>query len=510
MVIHSSTVAAADLPRGARTRSGPAPRNVSLAWAVGVIALLTLAGCAHQGPVVSDPDFDPEIPGPGSWPMFHAGSLNQGALFVATDFALEPKWSRDVGPVLYSSPVIGGTGRLYLGDVNGRLYAINSLGSPSWTLDFNSAMGSPPAIINSSPAVSDNGAVYVVTTEVLDDEAYRSTLHLVGSDGDVIRSTVLPDGGFTTSSPKIWRHDDQDLVFLYVRHGFDTSSLMVFDKFAQPVAQEDMACRTPVTGTSSVWETIGDILEIFHDAFFDGELGIQFDPSGVGASLHEAFGWLDATVAVVDQPGLSAAGRPLIVLVDKACFFKMFRWEGADLTEVWSERHDFLLQSSPTVLAAVGTIVLGDEDGHLRGYDLLDGQESWDVDLELGPIMGTPASLGGSIAYVAADQGVAMVDTGDGSVLRTRRLGGATVASPALSGNRVYVSTTAGLVSLSLDFRDFVHVSDGRGGLATPAIGKDGTVYVVAADGESRLVRAYGGLPFSLPPADDSPDVLGP
>jgi outer membrane protein assembly factor BamB len=470
-----------------------------------------LAGCADlqqtldRDEVVADPDFDPQIPGPGSWPAFHADGGNHGSHFVATEFALEPKWSVDVGPVLYSSPVIGGNGRIYLGDLNGRLYAIDSLGNVDWSLDFSNAMASPPAMINSSPAVSDNGAIYVVSTEVLDDEEYRSTLHLVGPTGTVIRSTPMPDGGYTTASPKIWRHEGEDVIFLYARLGFDTSSLVVFNKFGEVIAQQPMACQTPVTGSSGVWDVIGEVLELFHDAFGgDGGFGIGFDTGGEIGPLSDAFGWLEPSVAIVDEPGLAEDGRPLIVLVDRACFLKLFRWDEPALTELWSNRHDFLFQSSPTVFEAAGTIILGAEDGHVRGYDLLSGEEKWDTDLDLGSIMGTPATLGGSIAYVIADRGLAILDAGDGTRLNALSSSGRSVASPALSGSHVVVSTENELATYSVNLQDHVHILQGRGGLASPAIGADGTIYAVTAgDNQSRVLRAYGGLQPILPEAPE-------
>lgn len=484
-------------------------------WAL-VLALLAITGCdlfqrplAPTGEVV-DPDINPPLPGPGNWPAFHGDNANHGASFVATGFALEPKWSVGVGPVLYSSPVIGGNGRIVLGDMNGRLHAINRFGTVAWRLDFTPVMGAPPAMINASPAVSENGAIYVVTTEAVGDEVYRSTLHLVTADGRILRSTTLPDGGYTTAAPKLWRFDGEDHVFLYVRRGFDKSALMVFDKFAQLVAREDMDCVTPVEGSSSIWDALGEFFDLVHDAFFDGDLGIDFDTSVVIPPLSERFGWLDPTVAIVDEPGLVERGHAHVVVVDKACFIKAFEWQKPTLTELWSERHDFRFQSSPTVVEAARTIILAGKDGRVRGHDLVTGEEKWQTDLKSGPIMSTPATLGGSIVYVVTEELLATLDAADGSVLRRRAGNGRTVASPVLSGSHLFVSTIDGLATYSFDFLDQTSVHQGRGGLATPALGSDGTLYAVTATaGEERFLRAYGGLDFTLPDAPDRPGVLG-
>lgn len=482
-----------------------------------ILLALPLAGCGVFDSIgdrpdeVLDPDVGGPLPRPGSWPVFHGENANHGALFVATDFALEPKWSVDVGPVLYSSPVVGGNGSVYVGDLNGRLHAISRFGSKRWMLDFTPAMGSPPAMINSSPAVSDNGAIYVVSTEVVAEETFRSTLHVVGSNGALIRSTPLPEEGYTTSSPKIWRFDGEDHIFLYVREGFDSAALLVFDALGQVVAREAMFCNTPVTGSSPIWDALGTFFELMHDAFFDGDLGIEFDTSGTSTPLSERFGWLDPTVAIVDEPGLIEEGRPLIVVVDKACFVKAFEWAEPRLVERWSDRHEFLFQSSPAVAEAGRVIVTGDREGHVRGRDLITGDELWEQDLDDGPIMSTAATFGGSIAYVLTEEHIAGLDTADGTLLLRQPTTGRSAASPVLTGSKLYVSSRADLASYSLDLRDHVHIHQGRGGLATPAVGADGTIYAVTEGTEETWhLRAYGGLDFTLPEAPDRPGEIAP
>lgn len=434
----------------------------------------------------------PDFPGPGSWPQFHGNGPNHGSLFVASEFALEPKWTVDVGQVIFSSLVVGGNGTIYIGDEDGELLAIHPAGFIEWRANLTEP-------INSSPAISPTGLIYVVTTRVEEENSFRSTLHLLTPQGTLIRSTPLPDNGFTTSSPKIWRSGDKEFIFLYARRGFDTSSLLIFNRSAILVHQEKMGCLFPVTGSSSIWDWFGDVLSVLWDALYEGGPGISFDPSGPEFHMYEDFGWLDPTLAIIDNPALTAPDQPLVILVDKACFMKAYLWNPPGLTELWSQRHTandaerLLFQSSPAVIKDSHRMVIGAIDGTVRGYDVLTGAELWETEFPQA-VMGTPASLGG-LVYVASESHLRALDSADGSIVYSLPLPGKTIASPLLSGSRVYISEDREFLSLSFDLKTRVHLGIGNnGGLASPAIGSDGTIYTISLMADTAFLKAYGGL----------------
>ena len=78
----------------------------------------------------------------------------------------------------------------------------------------------------------------------------------------------------------------------------------------------------------------------------------------------------------------------------------------------------------------------------------------------------------------------------NGQLISKLDLGGSTVASPAVAADKVYVSTDVGLYSFTWDLNSFTRDGTARGGFSSPAIGKDGTVYMVTSDGQ---LRAYQG-----------------
>jgi PQQ-like domain len=122
-----------------------------------------------------------------------------GFLFVGTGYAIRPAWSLSVGPVYYSSPVIGPDGAIHVGNLDGDLIAVRPDGTEKWRV-------TTPFRIFGSPAVANDGTVYAVVNGFLPDEPrkFRSHLITISADGTPLKLMPLPDQGFTTASPKVW------------------------------------------------------------------------------------------------------------------------------------------------------------------------------------------------------------------------------------------------------------------------------------------------------------------
>lgn len=197
---------------------------------------------------------------------------------------------------------------------------------------------------------------------------------------------------------------------------------------------------------------------------------------------------------------MTARGEPVVVIVDQFCAdLHAFRFAPTSLTEIWSKElnddKSLLLHSSPAVLDNGNMITVGRIDGKAVGYDLDTGNELWEYDAK-EPIMATPASPGG-LVYAVSLNHVQAIDPVNGDANFVSGLGAEpvseAVASPALSADIVYVSTSQEFRSYSLDFNIVGHDVDGRGGLSSPAIGNDGTVYTISTNGETAFLHAYPG-----------------
>jgi outer membrane protein assembly factor BamB len=99
------------------------------------------------------------------WPLFqkdvgHTGlSSYNGPDFTASS-SITPKWISDLGAPIYASPVIGLDDTIYVGDIMGKLYALNPItGEPKWVYDtFNHEL--QRGGIYFSAAIASDGTIY--------------------------------------------------------------------------------------------------------------------------------------------------------------------------------------------------------------------------------------------------------------------------------------------------------------------------------------------------------------
>lgn len=379
----------------------------------------------------------------------------------------------EVGPVAYSSPVIAEDGTIYVGNTDGELVAVNPDGTIRWKRFF-------PGAIISSPAVGDDGNIYVISTQKIDEKRFDSTLRSLEPDGDLRWSFVFPGNQFVTSSPKTLGSAQDLYVFVYL-----PGELFILDDAGEVVHQESMVNygQHTICGSGvNFGDIIDSLLDFFSKAFDCWSFSLppcKFDPRGVGpAPLYESFGWLDPTVAVVAPRD---TGQPIVVVIGPFAIVA-FRWSPPALSHLWSEEYgvdcsddDYKDLSSPAVFAN-GLLVVGRRDRHVLAYDVQTGARMWDYDAKEA-VTATPASFGRQV-YVVVNSRLDVLDS-DGDLLHQYTMAGQSVASPALSADLAYVNATDGLYTFTFDLESFFRNGQVKGGLSSPAIAKDGTVYVV-------------------------------
>jgi outer membrane protein assembly factor BamB len=243
------------------------------------------------------------------------------------------------------------------------------------------------------------------------------------------------------------------------------------------------SCRYETVGSGP---SIDDVFNSYKDVWdLVGDFPVAFDESGIG--LPDRF--IDPTVAV-------ATGRekPLIAIADNLCSIGTFTWEGSELSVLWSEKHNFHKHSSAVVLAN-GLMVFGRQDGKVLAYDVETGVKMWEYDAGQ-PVFATPAAPPGQFIFVVSKNHIQVIKAADGTLIldnnlpRKLDLWGETHSSPAVTANRVYVATSE-MLTVTYDLKTRGHDTNFRGnGLTSAAVGRDGAVYVVAADG---TIRKYSG-----------------
>jgi len=425
-----------------------------------------------------------------TWGHFHGDLSNQGFQSIDSGFALSSSWISNSYKITSASPVIGKDLQdrevVYIGTSDGMLVAVRTEdGSEKWRRSFG-PVGSETRIV-SSASVSDEGNIYVITSRKVGEGRAVSTLHKVDQFGYPKWSYTFPDNGFTSGSPKVATVRNDTLIFVYV--SVDVSSVIqgellalrddgyevhLLDRKALGTCHFDIPGRT--TSLVDFFENTWHLVSTFP---------VEFDEDNVAPSDY----FLDPTVAVI-------AGRekPLIAIADNLCSLGVFEWDGVELSVLWHQEHDFDKHSSAMV-SSNGLMVFGRQDGKVPAYDLETGVKMWEYDAGRA-VFATPAAAREKYVFVVSKDQIQVLNALDGTLVqddklpRKRQLLGVTHSSPAVTSNRIYVSTFE-MLTVTYDLKARGHDTNFHGnGLSSVVVGSDGSVYGISADG---TIRKYAG-----------------
>lgn len=429
----------------------------------------------------------------GRWGQFHGDLSSRGFQPVSSGYALSAAWVSRPYKITSSSPVIGkdfqGREILYVGTTDGLLVAINAAdGSEKWQRRLGTFKTA--ARIVSSPAVSKTGDIYVITSRRAADGRLHSTLHKVDPFSNPRWAYRFPDSGFTSGAPKVFTSGSGTLIFVFVTvdgpGGLQGQLFVLRDdrRRARLLARKALGpCCHEITGTGSSLKSGADFLK---DSWnFVGTFPVASGQNGSG--LPDFF--VDPTVAVG-----SDGGQALIAVVGNLCSIGVYRWSGTQLSVLWRKEHKPARYSSP-VLLANGLMVFGRRDGKVLAYDALTGVKMWQFDAGQ-PVLATPAAAPDQFVFLVSKSRIQVLHANDGRLVldgplaRRLQLLAQTHASPAVTANRVYVSSGE-MLTLSYDLKTRSHDSNFHGnGLSSVAVGSNGAVYAVAQDG---TIRKYSG-----------------
>jgi len=442
-----------------------------------IMALVLVAGCAG---------------GSTKWAQFHGDSFSRGFQPVESGFALSSAWTSKPYKITSSSPVIGydfeGKEILYVGTTDAHLIAIDSQdGSQRWARNLGD---DSVARIVSSPAVSDRGDIYIITHPEISDGPASSTLHKVDRFSYRQWSFTFPDNGFTSGSPKVLTSGEQTLIFVYVSVGGIENlqgELFVLRDNNNRVEVLDRkslgTCRYDAAGSGPASVDLSDFSKAAWNFLTDFPVAFNVDDK----PLPDTF--------VAPTPAIDAARpKPLIAIADNLCSIGAYEWDGTELSVLWTGPHDFKKHSS-IVLLMNGLMVFGRKDGMVFAYDVQTGVKMWEYDAG-GPVFATPAAPPDEFVFIVSKNHIQAVHSADGTLVQDGKLPrklellSQTHSSPAVTGNRVYVSTGE-MLTVTYDLKTRGHDSNFQGnGLSSIAVSSDGDVYAVDIDG---TIRKYKG-----------------
>jgi len=135
-------------------------RSTRFPWSLLLAVLVLLCGCPTEEPPPADDDdtvagspyavpLDPDSP----WPKFRRDAAQTGMATVVPGDGLVATWSFATGKGIFSTPVVGGDGTVYVGSADRFFYALNPDGSERWSVETGE-------IIDSSALLDDLGRVY--------------------------------------------------------------------------------------------------------------------------------------------------------------------------------------------------------------------------------------------------------------------------------------------------------------------------------------------------------------
>jgi outer membrane protein assembly factor BamB len=425
-----------------------------------------------------------------TWGHFHGDLSNQGFQPINSGFALSSSWISDSYKITSASPVIGKDLQdrevVYIGTSDGMLVAVRAEdGSEKWRRSFG-PVGSETCIV-SSASVSDQGNIYVITSRKVGKGRASSTLHKVDQFGYPKWSYTFPDNGFTSGSPKVAAVRNDTLIFVYVSvdMGSDIQGQLLalrddgyeahlLDRKALGICHFDISGRT------------ASLVDFFENTWhLVSTFPVEFDEHNVARSDY----FLDPTVAVIAD-----REKPLIAIADNLCSLGVFEWDGVELSVLWHQEHDFEKHSSAMV-STNGLMVFGRQDGKVPAYDLETGVQMWQYDAGQA-VFATPAAAREKYVFVVSKDQIQVLSALDGTLIqddklpRKRQLLGATHSSPAVTSNRIYVSTFE-MLTVTYDLKTRGHDTNFHGnGLSSVVVGSDGSVYGISADG---TIRKYAG-----------------
>ena len=317
-----------------------------------------------------------------------------------------------------SSPAIGSDGTLYVGSMDGNLYAINPDGSLEWSYSTGDS-------ISSSPALGRDGTIYVGSRD--------SNLYAINPDEpDGPLTWHFATGGAIWSSPAIGSDGT-----LYV--GSDDGNLYAINPEDPDGPQTWIYATGGAIKSSPAIACDGTIYVGSGDSYLyainpdepDGPLTWTYDTGGA-ISSSPAIG-SDGTIYVGSRDSNLYAINP----------------DEPDGPLTWIYDADSPVSSSP-VVASDGTIYVGSDDGNLQAVNA-DGSQEWIYDFPLSTVdspESSPAIGNDGTIYLGVYDFFAV--NPDGSLMQAYDLP-SIKSSPSIGSNGIlYVSAISKLVALDV------------------------------------------------------------
>jgi outer membrane protein assembly factor BamB len=412
--------------------------------------------------------YQPDSP----WPKFRGDAIQSGATTRRLS-AGGVFWSFPTGKGIFSSPVVGADGTVYVGSADRTFYAVGHDGTQKWSLLTGE-------IIDSAGLLDDRGNVYFGSGDgnlrAL-DAASGNLVWMTPADPPAMNSALInwfegnvalaPDG-------RLWAGNDN-----FDLYGFDRTSGAIVSRERVP----DQTWSLPAfdhgdffVGNNNLVDFEGSNLFAFHDD---------------GSPLWDLF---TGTGTVAASPLVTPDGAVVVGGFDG--YVRAYEKQtGALRWEFGARDH---LYASPARLPD-GTIVQASTDGSVYALDPKSGTLRWEFD-GTDPIRSSPSVDGDGNIYYGGGDGRLWVLGADGKARWSVQLiaedRNDLNSSPALGRDAIYLGGESGEL-FSVPFEYCVGSSDPRCA-APPALD--------SSDGAQLLYTTPFGSEAPSPPATIDPN----
>lgn len=436
-----------------------------------------------------------------TWDHAHGDPANTGFIDTRTAPATAPV--RVVGGLGFSAPgsgpVIGPDGTVYVGNSTGELRAFQPNGDLKWRTSL------PGRGIVGSPAIGRDGAIYVIGVMTARD--HRGNLLRIINFGELYR--IDPNTGSlywmapfpgtrdtgtaaTTASPTIWRSGIAQVVMFPVLHPLGSLRILAYSIGGQLIHEQIVPTRT-VPPITSEGVSLCDIFCV--DNWFG--LNRRRDPERPAAGDLPAK--LEGPLPSLGIYSPGGAGAPVVVVADDDRHIVGYVFTPNEGFREVFRRHlanGTVKMSSPVML----------RDGH-SAIAAKAGDQAWllfggpnaahvpEIKVPLGAATPTLTADGRMITVTRAGGSTEARIASPPATPRSVQFNGESVAPAAASCSHVFVSTESALYTLDATSLQTVASHSWRGGgLSSPAIASNGTVYALAG-GTLSIFRGPPGPP---------------
>ncbi|MFN8176105.1 MAG: PQQ-binding-like beta-propeller repeat protein [Solirubrobacteraceae bacterium] len=386
--------------------------------ALAVVA--TLPGAAPAG--AASYRYDVPLAPSSPWPKFRRDSRQSGLSPVIPRPGGGRPWSYRTGLGIFSSPVIGGDGTIYVGSADRYLYALRPDGRLRWRFRTGE-------IIDSAALLDDRGRIYVGSGDghlyALDARTGRLIWRFAAEDPDSTGAFIDWFEGNVAIGPGGTLYAPNDNFRTYA---LDRDTRAVRWAFRTP----DQTWSLPAVDVARGRLAMGS------NFFFAGAKNTFALDAATGAPA-----WQDhAEGAVVASPLITPDHQVVVGAFDG--FVRSYdeatgrvRWRFGTRDHIYA---------SPA-RQPDGTIVQASADGSVYGLDPGSGRLRWQFDT-LDPIRSSPAVDGRGNVYVGSGDGRLIVLNRNGTLRWSIRLArpprGTLNASPALGTRGVAIADSNG------------------------------------------------------------------